>query len=354
MSTSRTRAIVRAIVFSATLALPACTKNAAAAPPEGEVRLPGAGAPLKLALVTGVQGLGDKSLNDSAYAGMLRAKVKLGAEVQVLQSKSAADYQPNLTVLAAQDFDEIFAVGPAMTRDVATLAKNYPRRHFAIVDSLVDQVNVTSLRFRGQDGSFLAGALAAMVSKTKRVAFLGGVDLPSSRTLEAGFAAGAREADPKVTVANKYVGSFEDAASCKALAGELFDGGADIVLVAAGKASLGAIDQVRGRSNAYVIGVDTDQDALAPGKVLTSVIKRVDVAVFKTALQAQAQKLPAGPVELGLKDGGVGLSELRYTRRVVGAAHLARLAALRRAIVEGSIVPPTTREQLAAFKPIAL
>ena len=305
-------------------------------------------------MVTDIGGLGDKSFNDSADSGLQRAKTKLGAEVETLQSRSAADYQSNLTVLADQDFDEIFAIGVLMQKDVAAVAKNYPKRHFAIVDAVVDQVNVTSLTFREQDGSFLAGALAAMVSKTKHVAFLGGVDIPLLRKFEAGFTAGARQIDPKVVVSTKYVGSFEDVASGKELAGVLFDSGADIVFVAAGKSGLGAIDQVRGRANDFVIGVDADQDALAPGKILTSVVKRVDVAVFETALQAQAQKLPAGPVEFGLRDDGVGLTDFHYTRKLIGDERLARVAALRAAIVAGKIVPPKTREELSSFKPVAL
>jgi len=305
-------------------------------------------------MVTDIGGLGDKSFNDSADSGLQRAKTKLGAEVQTLQSRSAADYQSNLTVLADQDFDEIFAIGVLMQKDVAAVAKNYPKRHFAIVDAVVEQVNVTSLTFREQDGSFLAGALAAMVSKTKHVAFLGGVDIPLLRKFEAGFTAGARQIDPKVVVSTKYVGSFEDVASGKELAGVLFDGGADIVFVAAGKSGLGAIDQVRGRANDFLIGVDADQDALAPGKILTSVVKRVDVAVFKTALQAQAQKLPAGPVEFGLRDDGVGLTDFHYTRKLIGDERLARVAALRAAIVAGKIVPPKTREELSSFKPVTL
>ncbi len=328
--------------------------SAASPVADGETRVGVPGAPLKLAMVTDVGGLGDKSFNDSAYAGLLEAKSRLGADVQVLQSKSAADYQPNLTVLADQDFDEVFAIGVLMNHDIASVAKIYPRKHFAIVDATVDLANVTSLTFREQDGSFLAGSLAALVSKTKHVAFLGGVDIPLLRKFEAGFTAGARQIDPAVVVSTKYVGSFEDVASGKELAGVLFDSGADIVFVAAGKSGLGAIDQVRGRAHDYVIGVDGNQDALAPGKILTSVVKRVDVAVFKTAQQAHAQKLPAGPVEYGLKDDGVGLTDFHYTRQIVGAANLAKLAKLRAAIVDGRITPPATRESLATFKPVAL
>jgi basic membrane protein A len=311
-----------------------------------------AGAPaVKIGMVTDIGGLGDKSFNDSAYRGLTDAKAKLGVDIQVLQSKSAADYQPNLTVLADEDFNEIFAIGFLMSEDVAQVAKTYPRKNFAIVDAVVDQPNVTSITFKEQDGSFLAGALAAMMTKTKTIAFLGGIDIPLLRKFEAGFAAGAREIDPSVNVLVKYVGSFDDVASGKELAGVLFDQHADIVYVAAGKSGLGAFDQVRDRSGDYVIGVDSNQDAIVPGKVLTSMIKHVDVAVFKVAQDVHSQKIPSGSVTLGIKDGAIGLTDFAYTKNAIGPARIARLSALRAAIVSGKIVPPQTREELAAFKP---
>ncbi|MBD5604993.1 MAG: BMP family ABC transporter substrate-binding protein [Candidatus Eremiobacteraeota bacterium] len=354
MTYGRARAIFRGgLVLAALAALGACSRPAMTTA-EGESATPGGTAPLRLAMVTDVGGLGDKSFNDSAYAGLQQAKARLGADVQVLQSKSAADYQPNLTVLADQDEDEIFAVGFLMSKDLDQVARTYPRRHFAIVDAVSSQPNVASMTFREQDGSFLAGALAAMVTKTKTIGFLGGVDIPLLRKFEAGFTAGAHQIDPSVKVLVKYVGSFEDVASGKELAGVMYDGGADIVFVAAGKSGLGAIDETRARPNVYAIGVDADQDALAPGKILTSMVKHVDVAVFKIAQEAHGLKTPAGNVEFGLRDGGVGLTDFKYTRAAIGSAHIARLATIRDAIVAGRIVPPATREALATFKPAKL
>jgi basic membrane protein A len=351
MPHSRVRAALhRGLVFFIAASLCACAKGAP--PNDGVVAVPGGKSPLRLAMVTDVGGLGDKSFNDDAYAGLLSAKHRLGASIQVLQSKSAADYQPNITVLADQDLDEIFAVGYLMDKDLRYVARDYPKRHFAIVDAVVDEPNVTSVTFREQEGSFLAGALAAMVSKTKTIGFLGGMDVPLLRKFEAGFTAGAREVDPRVKVIDKYVGSFEDVASGKELAGVMFDAGADIIYVAAGKAGLGAIDETRARPHVYAIGVDANQDSLAPGKILTSVLKRVDLAVFRISQDAQSQKLPAGLVELGLRDGGVGLTDFKYTKKVIGARAIARLAVLRQAIVAGTISPPKTREELAAFKPV--
>ncbi|MGH7729478.1 MAG: BMP family lipoprotein, partial [Vulcanimicrobiaceae bacterium] len=323
--------------------LAACGRGASSGP-----------ARLTLGMVTDVGGLGDKSFNDSAYRGLLRARAQLGAQIQVLESKSAADYQPNLSFLAEQRYDEIYAIGFLMSKDLAQVAEQHPSDHFAIVDAVVDEPNVTSITFREQESSFLAGALAAMVTKTHTIGFLGGVDLPLLRKFEAGYIAGAREIDPHVATVVKWVGSFEDVASGKELASVEYDAGVDVLFVAAGKSGLGALDETRARPGVYAIGVDSDQDGLVPGRVLTSVVKRVDVAVYRVAEDARERRWPTGRLEFGLRDHGVGLTDFRYTRTLIGAAHLARLARLRAAIVAGTIVPPQTLAQLAAFRPHTL
>jgi basic membrane protein A len=309
---------------------------------------------VRIGMVTDVGGLGDRSFNDSAYAGLVRAKTDLHAETTVLQSRSAADYQINMTVLANKEYDEIFAIGFLMAKDVSEVAERYAKRHFAIIDAVVDQPNVTSVTFKEEEGSFLAGALAAMTTKTKTIAFLGGLDIPLLRKFEVGYAAGAREIDPSVKVLVKYVGSFEDVAAGKELAGVQFDQGADIIYVAAGKAGLGAIDQVKRRNDAFVIGVDSNQDAIAPGKILTSMIKRVDIGVFRVSREAVARKPRAGRLTLGLKEGGVGLTDFAYTKSVVTPQKIAVLAKLKAAIIAGKLSAPSTREGLASFKRVPL
>ena len=305
---------------------------------------------LSLGMVTDVGGLGDKSFNDSAYQGLIQAESQLGARKQVLQSKSAADYQPNLTTLTNQHFDEIYAIGFLMNKDLEEIAKRNPKQNYAIIDAVVDQPNVASLTFNEEDGSFLAGALAAMMSKTHHIAFLGGLDIPLLRKFEAGYTAGARQIDPNVKVDVKYVGSFEDAGSGKELASLLYDSGADIIFAAAGKAGIGAMEAVKARQSAYIIGVDSNQDGIVPGKVLTSMVKRVDVAVYRAAAAAAAHKPLHGHIVLGLKDQGVGLTDFQYTKAAIGDAKIARVNAIRAAISAGTIVPPSTREELAAFK----
>lgn len=310
---------------------------------------------LTLAMVTDVGGLGDKSFNDSAYRGLLRSQKRLKAFIKVLQSKSAADYQPNLTVLSEARFNMIYAIGFLMSDDLGQVAKQFPDQQYAIIDAVVPDPNVVSVTFKEEDGSFLAGALAAMVTKTHHVAFIGGQDIPLIRKFEAGYRAGVREIDPSIRVDVKYAGSFDDVPAGKELAGLLFNDGADIIYTAAGKVGLGAIDAARTRPNGdYIIGVDNDQDGLAPGKILTSMVKHVDVAVYDIAKGIQDHRPLHGHVVLGLKDGGISLTDFRYTRNDVSPQDMARLKALEQAIISGRITVPSTREALAAWKPTPL
>lgn len=310
---------------------------------------------LTLAMVTDVGGLGDKSFNDSAYRGLQHSQQALNAYIKVLQSKSAADYQPNLTVLSEARFDMIYAIGFLMSDDLTQVAKQFPKQQYSIIDAVVPEPNVVSITFKEEDGSFLAGALAAMVSKTHHVAFIGGQDIPLIRKFEAGYRAGVREIDPSIQVDVKYAGSFDDVAAGKELANLLFNGGADIIYTAAGKVGLGAIDSAKARPKGYyIIGVDNNQDYLAPGKVLTSMVKHVDVAVFDVAKGILEHHPLHGHVILGLKDGGISLTDFRYTRDAVTPQIRARLETLRRAIVDGRITVPDTREALANWKPVTL
>lgn len=309
---------------------------------------------LTLGMVTDVGGLGDRSFNDSAYRGLLRAQSALDAHIVVLQSRSAADYQPNLNALTNLHVNVIYAIGFLMSLDLDQIAKQNPSQHYAIIDAVVDDPNVVSVTFREQDGSFLAGALAAMVSKTHHIAFLGGADIPLLEKFEAGYTAGAHEIDPKTVVDVKYVGNFDDVAAGQELSDLLFSSGADIVYAAAGKAGLGAIDAVKSRDGDYVIGVDSNQDALAPGKILTSMVKKVDVAVFDVAQAMQNKKPLSGHLELGLKEHAVGLTDFAFTRKAIGSARLARLRVIESAVIAGKIHPPDSRKSLAAWAPVPL
>ncbi len=339
------KAIFIGAVAAAFLTLAGCGRHNAGAARPGQ---------LALGMVTDVGGLGDKSFNDSAHAGLMKAEQVLGAKTQVLQSRSASDYQPNLTALSEKHLDMIYAIGFLMNKDLDQISKQYSQQHYAIIDAVVDDPNVVSATFKEEDGSFLAGALAALVSKAHHIAFLGGQDIPLLRKFEVGYIAGAHQIDPATKVDVKWVGSFEDVAAGQELANVLFNGGADIVYAAAGKAGIGAIDAVKTRQNAFVIGVDSDQDSMAPGKILTSMVKHVDVAVFDIAQAIQQKKALKGHLIFGLKDNGVGLTDFKYTSAVIGRSNIERVDAIRQDIISGKISPPSTPQGLATWKPVKL
>ena len=339
------RALTISLAFSCALALAGCVRPHPH-PKPGQTTL---------AMVTDVGGLGDRSFNDSAYRGLVASRDRLDAYIKVLQSKSAADYQPNLTVLSEAHFGMIYAIGFLMGDDVTQVAAQFPQQRYTIIDAIVPAPNVVSVTFKEQDGSFLAGALAAMVSKTHHLGFIGGIDIPLIRKFEAGYVAGAREIDPSIKVDVKYAGSFDDVATGKELANLLFNGGADIIYTAAGRVGLGAIDAARSRPHGYyIIGVDSNQDAMAPGKILTSVVKHVDVAVFRVASALKNGKPLSGHVVLGLKDRGISLTDFRYTRDAATPDRVAKLQTLENGIISGRIPIPFTREALATWKPVPL
>jgi len=305
-------------------------------------------------MVTDVGGLGDKSFNDSAYRGLLEAKSKFGALVTVLQSRSAADYEPNLSTLAEQGNALVVAIGFLMHDSLNDVAPRFPQTHFAIIDSVVDQPNVTSVTFKEEESSFLAGALAGLVTKKNTVAFMGGIDSPLIEKFEAGYKAGVESTNPNARVLVKYTGSFDDVAAGKEYAAVLFDQGADIIYAAAGKCGLGAIDEARSRpAGYYIIGVDSNQDAIAPGKVLTSALKHVDQAVLELADQTRPGK-GGGHIVLGLKQGGVGLTDMRYTKAALPAGALGVIDRYRAMIVAGKFAVPSTPNELKAFVPVHL
>ncbi len=328
----------------------ACSRAPATRSAPGEAASSG----LRLGMVTDVGGLGDKSFNDSAYRGLQQAQAQLHAATTVLQSRSVSDYEPNLQTLAGNGDVLVFAIGFLMHDSVDDVAQRFPKTRFAIIDSVVDQPNVTSVTFKEEESSFLVGVLAGLTTKKKVVGFLGGAQSPLIEKFRDGFEAGVSSANPHAQVLVKYTGSFDDVAAGKEYATVLYDEGADIMYVAAGKCGLGAIDEVRTRPPGFfIIGVDSDQDALAPGKVLTSAVKHVDNAVFALAADAAHGSIPNGHVVLGLKQGGVGLTSMQFTRALLPAGALAEVDRYQRAIVSGRLAVPSTPQELQAFRPVA-
>jgi basic membrane protein A len=268
-----------------------------------------------LAFDTG--GRGDGTFNDSAAAGSDKAEKELGVKVQELEAKSDDDRKPNLETLADAGDNPVIAVGFLFGDTLTELAPNYPDTTFAIVDSVVEADNVRSLVFAEEQGSFLVGAAAAMKSKTGKLGFIGGQEIDLIKKFEAGFTAGAKYVNPKATVEVNYLGAAGDNAAwsspdkAKEIAAKWYGDGADVIYTAAGGSGAGTIEAaVAAGDGKWAIGVDSDQYVTATAEqqkhILTSMLKRVDVAVFETIKAVSEGNTEGGVITFDLKSDGVG------------------------------------------------
>jgi basic membrane protein A len=308
------------------------------------------GKKLVVGIVFDSGGRGDKSFNDSAWAGVERAVKELGIdEPKAVDSKSEKEYEPNLSGLADLNCDIIFAIGINMQSALQKVAPKYPNVKFAVVDASVKEPNVRSLLFREEEGSFLAGYLAGLMTKTNKIGFVGGMKIPLIEKFAAGYTAGAKTANPAVEVlAEKYTGSWDNLDIGKVSAVSLFSSGADIVYHAAGRAGLGVISAAKEQGK-YAIGVDSDQDYIEPGSVLTSMVKRVDEAVFSTIKDVKEGNFQTGEKVYDLKAGGVGLSEMKHTKDLVGEEKLEKVNEAAEKIKSGELKVPTSKGELEIY-----
>jgi basic membrane protein A len=266
-------------------------------------------APIKIGLVLATGGLGDKSFNDIAYAGMLRAKAELNITFAYQQPPTIADYESAQRGYAQDGgYALIVCIGFDQADALNATALAYPNQKFAIVDMPVDQPNVASLLFRANEGSFLTGVLAGMLTNTGKVGFVGGMNIQLINDFFVGYKAGAEWANSTVTVLNpQYVGGWSDPQTAKEQALALIGLGADGIFAAAGKSGLGAL-QACHESNVYGFGVDSCQDYLYP-QIVGSATKRVDNAVFEMVKAAVISKLlpnlQTGGFQGGVYSGGV-------------------------------------------------
>jgi len=309
-------------------------------------------AKFRAAVVTDVGGIGDLSFNAMAWSGLQRAGKDLGIDVKFLESKEQADYALNLRKFAEQGYDLVFAVGFLMEDAVKENAPKFPKTKFAIIDGNAPKLpNCASLKFREDEGSFLAGALAGAMSRTGKIGFVGGMEVDLIKKFECGYKAGAITMRPGTKILAAYTGKWDDPGKGTELAMAEFGQGADIIFHASGSCGLGVIGAARTKGKGfYAIGVDADQDYIAPGRVLTSMMKRVDNAVYSTCKSAVEGKFQPGDHIFGLREGGVGLSPLKYTKKDIPPEVLAKLDTLQKMIVEGKLIPPKTTAEVASFK----
>jgi basic membrane protein A len=316
----------------------------------------------RVGLVFDVGGRGDKSFNDSAHLGLERAARELGIAPQYLEPGDGSDRESGIRLLAAEGFDLIIGVGFMFSDDMYAVAREYPGTRFACVDYakfgphgfVEPPPNLVALKFREEEGAFLVGALAALRSRTGTVGFVGGMDIPLIRRFEAGYRAGAAHVCPRCRVTSAYAGvtgeAFKNPARGKELALAQYGAGADIIFHASGSTGLGVFEAARERG-AFAIGVDADQYHEAPGRVFTSMIKRVDVAVFDTVKAVLDGRFRGGVRTFGLAEGGIDYVYDEHNRDLVGPAARARAEALRAEIVAGRLVIDTARAAAVVTPP---
>jgi len=333
------RAALALVVLIAPLA--ACARK-----PEKPAARPGT---LRVGLVFDVGGRGDKSFNDAAYAGLDSARRTLGIEFQTLETGEGSDREAAMRQLAARGSQLVFGVGFLFSDDIRALAHEFPNVKFACVDYTVKEgetlpPNLLALKFKEEEGSFLVGALSGLLTRTGTVGFVGGMEIPLIRKFEAGYRAGVAAVNPRARVIVKYAGStgsaFKDPTKGKELALAEYHQGADIIFHASGSTGLGVFEAAR-ELRKLAIGVDSDQYDEAPGVILTSMVKHVEVAVFNTIRDAQAGRFQGGIQVFGLAEDGVGWVYDDRNRALVPDPVKARVDSLRAEIVAGRFAVPT-------------
>lgn len=346
----RFRLFSGALPLAVLLAVTACDsapKSEGSTPPKAEGGK--AAESFSVGIVFDSGGRGDKSFNDSAWAGMEKAKADFGITVNPVDSKAEKDYEDNLKAVAKQGAKLVFAVGISQANAVKTVAPKFPDTKFAIIDGDADGPNVRKLIFSEEEGSFLAGYAAGLATKTNKIGFVGGMEIDLIKKFEAGYLAGAKFANPKVEMLPaKYTGSWNNVDLGKSAASVLFDSGADVVYHASGRCGLGVI-AAAGEMNKYAIGVDSNQDELAKGHVLTSMIKRVDEAVYQTIKDFKDGQFSTGAKLYDLKANGVGLSDFAFTKKEFGEDNLKKLEEVKKAVIEGKLKVPAKLDEVDAF-----
>ena len=300
-------------------------------------------AEFKVGLVLDRGGKDDKSFNSSAYEGATQAKNKLGIYLKFVEAADDNAFEPLLQSFARKDFDLMIGIGFAQKEAIKKVATQFPNKHFAIVDAEVNAPNVRCLMFQEHEGAYLVGAIAAMTSKTGKIGFVGGMDIPLIRRFEMGYEAGAKKVNPQVTVLANFVGITSEAwnnpPKGKELAVSQYDAGADVIFAAAGASGLGVFDAAEEKKK-FAIGVDANQDWTKPGLILTSMLKRVDLSVYSTIEDAKAGKFTGGVKRFGLADKGIDYSVDQYNARILTESVRRRADEIKSDIIAGKIAVP--------------
>jgi basic membrane protein A len=287
------------------------------------------------AVIYDMGGKFDKSFNQAGFEGAERWKKESGKNYIEFEISNPAQREQALQRMATRGADPVVGIGFSMGSSMEKVAKDFPKQKFAVIDASVNQPNVQSILFKEHEGSFLVGMLAALTSKTGKVGFVGGMDIPLIRRFQCGYEQGAKYANPKVETVANMTGTtptaWNDPARGAELAKAQFAAGVDVVFAAAGGTGIG-VYQAAKDAKKFAIGVDSNQNHVQPGTMLTSMVKRVDVAVY------QAFKgVTPGTTSLGLKEGGVDYAVDANNEKLIPADMKKKVDAAKADIIAGKI-----------------
>ncbi|WP_087021936.1 BMP family lipoprotein [Thaumasiovibrio subtropicus] len=302
----------------------------------------GAFAAPKPAVIYDTAGKFDKSFNEAVYQnGVVALKEERGVEVREFEPQNEAQREQGLRRLASRGFSPIVAVGFNMSSAVEKVATEFPETKFTIIDSVIEKPNVQSIVFKEHEGSFLVGALAAKASESGKVGFVGGMDIPLIRKFQCGYEQGAKYANPEAVVLQNMTGStpaaFADPAKGSELAMSQFSQGVDVIYAAAGGTGMGVYQAAKDAGN-LAIGVDSNQNHLQPGTMLTSMVKRVGLAAKKTWVDSMEGNWEGGIQVLGLAEDGVEWALDEHNQALVSDDMKAYVEGLKADIIAGKIV----------------
>ncbi|MCH3963612.1 MAG: BMP family ABC transporter substrate-binding protein [Clostridium sp.] len=307
-------------------------------------------APLNIGIITDVGGINDKSFNQSAWEGLKKAQKDFGSKVSYIETKNSNDYAKNFESASNEKKDLIWGIGFMMADVIKAEAQEHPKQKYAIIDNTYGNdtpSNLVGVVFKENESSFLVGYIAGKMTKTNTVGFIGGVDSALIQKFQYGYMAGVRYANPKCKVVSEYAGSFSDPAKGKEIASRMYDGGADIIFHASGATGNGLIECAKEKGK-YCIGVDSDQSVLAPDNVITSAMKKVDVAVYDVAKDLKNGKWNGGAtLQYGLSEGGVDIAPT--TGKLVPENILNEVNGIKAKVTSGQLKIPETKEEYDKF-----
>jgi len=291
----------------------------------------------KVTFITTDGGLGDRSFNDTTWLGVQKAGEELGIEVSVLEPKSVADFGTTIVSAVNNGSDMILGFGASWTDAFDEYCEKFPEVYFGGLNCNAQADNLQVAMTSDHEGSFLAGALAALKSESGIIGAVGGQDADNINRFFVGYEEGAHYVNPETKVLKSYVGSYNDPAKGKEYALQLMNEGADIIFQAAGGTGEGVFEAAKESEGLYAIGCDTDQDYIVEGKILTSMVKNCDVIAFEMIKETLEGNFEGGNKVYGLANDGVGLSSMTYTKDYVGQDTIDTLDEIKEKIISGEI-----------------